>query len=184
LPALRVLGAADVTNPLLGPSGASAVYGPQKGATAAEVEVLDAALARLADVIERDLGPDVRDIERGGAAGGLGAGLVAFLGAELREGAEIVADATGLDRRAAAADLVITGEGRLDGQTVFGKSTARVARAAAAAGKPVICLAGSLGAGHEEAARLFTTVEVLEGGEAANALGAAALRAMARIGLS
>ena len=163
---VRCLGATDVTNPLCGPSGAAAVYGPQKGADAAAVAELDAALARFAAVIKRDLGVDVRDRPGAGAAGGLGAGLLAFLGAELRSGAEVVGRAAGLEARIRAADLVITGEGRLDGQTAFGKAPQYVARLARAAGKPVVCLAGSLGPGHEGVLSVFAHVEALSDGRA------------------
>ena len=130
LEACEVLVACDVANPLCGPDGASRVYGPQKGADAAAVERLDAALANLAAVIERDLGHEVRELPRAGAAGGLGAGLVAFLGAELQSGAEVVAEAAGLAERVAAADVVVTGEGRFDGQTAFGKTPYFVAERA------------------------------------------------------
>jgi glycerate kinase len=138
----QVLGATDVTNPLCGPHGASAVYGPQKGASPADVEELDAALARYAAVIERDLGKRVSDVPGAGAAGGIGAGLIAFLDAELRSGAELVAEVVGLEKRIAAADLVITGEGRLDAQTAYGKTVATVARLAQGQGRPVVALAG------------------------------------------
>lgn len=137
--------ASDVSNPLTGPNGASAIYGPQKGATPEMVAKLDAALRRLADVIRRDLGVDVEDLPGAGAAGGLGAGLVAFTGAQLRPGAEMVMEALKLDDRLTGADLVFTGEGRLDAQTArFGKGPAAVARHARNAGIPVIALGGSL----------------------------------------
>jgi glycerate kinase len=137
--------ASDVTNPLTGPQGASSVYGPQKGATPAMVIELDAALARLAAVIRRDLGRDVEPLPGAGAAGGLGAGLVAFTGASLRPGADMVMDAVHLDERLQGADLVIPGEGRLDAQTTrFGKGPAAVARRAHAAGVRVIGIAGSI----------------------------------------
>lgn len=137
--------ASDVTNPLTGPNGASAVYGPQKGATPEMVAELDAALQRLAEVIRRDLGVEVETLPGAGAAGGLGAGLVAFTGARLRPGAEMVIENLKLDERLAGADLVITGEGRLDSQTArFGKGPAAVARHARNAGIPVIGIAGSL----------------------------------------
>lgn len=137
--------ASDVTNPLTGPNGASAVYGPQKGATPEMVAELDAALQRLAMVIDRDLGVAVETLPGAGAAGGLGAGLVAFTGARLRPGAEMVIGNLRLDERLAGADLVITGEGRLDSQTArFGKGPAAVARHARNAGIPVIGIAGSL----------------------------------------
>ncbi len=137
--------ACDVTNPLTGPQGASAVYGPQKGASPAVVQELDAALHHLAEVIRRDLGADVEGLAGAGAAGGLGAGLVAFVGGRLRPGAEMVMEALRLDERIRGADLVITAEGRLDGQTAkFGKGPAAVAGHARAAGIPVIAIAGEL----------------------------------------
>jgi len=141
--------ASDVSNPLLGPNGASAVYGPQKGAGPEVALELDAALARLADVIERDLGQSVTEIPGAGAAGGCGAGLIAFLGATLVPGAPLVVDATGLDSKLGGANLVITGEGRVDGQSAFGKAPAEVARRAHAAGVPVLLIAGSKGPGWE-----------------------------------
>src|SRR5437867_7293447 len=137
--------ACDVTNPLTGPSGASAIYGPQKGATPAMVAELDAALRHVAEIIRRDLGVDVEALPGAGAAGGLGAGLVAFTGAGLRPGAEMVMQALKLDDRIRGADLVITGEGRLDSQTArFGKAPAAVARHARTAGIPVVGLAGGI----------------------------------------
>jgi glycerate kinase len=141
--------ACDVTNPLVGPHGAARVYGPQKGATPDSVERLEANLAHLADVIERDLGVRVRDLPGAGAAGGLGAGLVAFLGATLRRGVELVIEAVGLEAKLRGADLVLTGEGRLDRQTAFGKVPVGVARLAAAKGIPVVAIAGALGEGSE-----------------------------------
>lgn len=139
--------ACDVDTPLTGPAGASAVFGPQKGATPALVAQLDASLRHYATVIEADLGIAVADLHGGGAGGGLGAALVAFLGARLRPGADLVADALGLEALVAGADLVITGEGRLDGQSVHGKAPLGVARVARRHGKPVIAIAGGLGAG-------------------------------------
>ena len=145
---IRVQVACDVTNPLTGPLGASRVYGPQKGADEASVEMLDQALDRLAREIERDLGVQVRDLPGAGAAGGTGAGLVAFLGAELVRGAPLIVEAAGLDKAlAGGADLVITGEGRIDGQTAFGKAPGEVARRAQKAGVPVLFLAGTRGEG-------------------------------------
>jgi glycerate kinase len=146
--------ACDVTNPLTGPQGASAVYGPQKGADVQTVEELDHALAHFAAVIERDLGKKVADVPGAGAAGGAGAGLMAFLGATLVPGAPLVVEAAGLDDALRAADLVITGEGRVDSQTAFGKAPGEVARRAQAAGIPVILLAGSKGPGWEELTRI------------------------------
>lgn len=155
----RVEVACDVTNPLTGPHGASAVYGPQKGATAEMVAELDAALEHLADVIKRDLGVDVEQLPGAGAAGGLGAGLVAFTGAALAPGAEMVMEALDLDQRLEGATLVITAEGRLDSQTArFGKGPAAVARHARNAGIPVIGIGGSL-ADETELALLFDAVE-------------------------
>ncbi len=141
--------ACDVDNPLIGPHGASAVFGPQKGATPEMVRVLDANLAHYAAVIERTIGKSVADMPGAGAAGGLGAGLHAFLGARLRPGVEIVLSAVEMDRFVADADLVITGEGRLDGQTVHGKTPIGVASVARRHKKPVIAIAGSLGQGFE-----------------------------------
>ena len=151
--------ACDVTNPLTGPSGASAVYGPQKGATPEMVAELDAALKHFAEIIRRDLGVDVESLPGAGAAGGLGAGLVAFTGARLRPGAEMVMEALKLDDRIRGADLVITGEGRLDSQTArFGKGPAAVARHARKAGIPVVALAGGI-ADEAELALLFDGLE-------------------------
>src|SRR5438132_2813897 len=151
--------ACDVTNPMTGPSGASAVYGPQKGATPEMVAELDAALKHFAEVIRRDLGVDVESLPGAGAAGGLGAGLVAFTGARLRPGAEMVLEALKLDDRIKGADLVITGEGRLDSQTArFGKGPAAVARHARKAGIPVVGLAGGI-ADEAELRPLFDGLE-------------------------
>src|SRR5258706_12059636 len=124
--------ASDVTNPLTGPQGASAVYGPQKGADPKAVRELDAALARLAEVIARDLGKQVADIAGAGAAGGAGAGLVAVLGARLVPGAPLLGGASGFDRALHRARLVITGEGRGHGQTAFCKAPGEVAQRATA----------------------------------------------------
>ncbi|MEL4358350.1 MULTISPECIES: glycerate kinase [unclassified Luteococcus] len=139
--------ACDVTNPLCGPDGASAVYGPQKGADPACVEELDAALAHFARVVQRDLGREVASVPGAGAAGGLGAGLLAFTSAELKRGIEIVVQHSGLPDKVRGASLVITGEGRMDSQTRFGKTPKGVADVAAAAGVPVVAVTGSLGDG-------------------------------------
>ncbi len=139
--------ATDVTNVLCGPSGAAATFGPQKGATPDDVATLDRALRRMADVARRDLGVDVSGIAGGGAAGGMGAGLVAFLGARIAWGADIVAEAVALDARLEGASLVITGEGRLDWQTAYHKAPAVVANRASARGIPVLGVGGSLGPG-------------------------------------
>ena len=137
-----VVGACDVDNPLVGPSGASAVYGPQKGASPDDVAALDRALGHLAAVVQRDLGVDLRDEPGAGAAGGLGFGLLAFCGARLRPGVEVVMDAVGLPRRIAAADLVITGEGSLDEQSLHGKVPAGVLGTCELAGVPVAIVCG------------------------------------------
>ena len=144
-----VVVACDVNNPLCGPTGASAVFGPQKGATPEIVAELDAALGHFADIVERDLGADVRERAGAGAAGGLGAGLMALLDAELRAGVDIVLDAVGLTDQLDGADLVITGEGQIDASTIFNKAPVGVARLARQRGIPVIALSGSLGEGYE-----------------------------------
>lgn len=141
--------ACDVRNPLLGPEGASAVFGPQKGATPEVVRELDSALARYADVLERFVGRPVRDVPGAGAAGGLGAGLLAFLDARLVSGAQIVLDAVRFDRRLDGATLVVTGEGRIDGQSAYGKLTQAVTAAARRRGVRVVAVAGTLGEGYE-----------------------------------
>ena len=166
--------ACDVRNPLLGPEGASAVFGPQKGATPAMVRELDAALATYADVVERFVGRNVRDVPGAGAAGGLGAGLVAFLDARLVSGAQLVLDAVGFERQLAGAALVITGEGRIDGQSVYGKLTNAVTKSARAKGVPVVAVAGMVGAGHE--AMREAGIEAVETLAASDAERAAAMR--------
>ncbi len=137
--------ACDVTNPLYGPLGAAAVYGPQKGATPAIVAELDAALQHYARIIERDLHESVSDIPGAGAAGGLGAGMIAFLHATLRPGAQIVFEAVHLEEKLRTADLVLTAEGQLDVQTGYGKSVGAVAHMAKRYSLPVIAIAGGLG---------------------------------------
>ena len=146
---VQVRVACDVTNPLTGPEGASAVYGPQKGADPATVRLLDQALGRLAQVIEHQYGKRVADIPGAGAAGGTGAGLMAFLDAKLVSGAALVVAASGFDEALPGAQLVITGEGRADGQTAYGKAPGEVARRAQAAGIPTVLIAGTKGAGWE-----------------------------------
>ena len=141
--------ACDVSNPLTGPEGASAVYGPQKGATPGIVERLDAALKNFADVVERDIGMSIDAVPGSGAAGGLGGGMMAFLGGSLRAGVDIVLDQVGLDQKLEGADLVITGEGQLDFQTVYNKAPIGVAWRAKERGIPVIAISGSLGKGFE-----------------------------------
>ena len=142
----RIEVACDVDNPLTGARGASAVFGPQKGATPEMVQALDANLARLARIVGRDLGVAVDTVPGAGAAGGMGAAMLAFFGATLKPGIEIVTAAVDLDTHVRDADLVITGEGRIDFQTVHGKTPIGVARVAKRHGKPVIGIAGSLGA--------------------------------------
>jgi len=146
-PAIEV--ACDVRNPLLGPEGASAIYGPQKGATPEMIAELDAALARYADVIEDFVGHNVRDVPGAGAAGGLGAGLLAFLDARLRSGAELVLDATKFTSRITGADLVVTGEGRADAQSAYGKLTQAVTHAARDAGVRAAMVVGGTAPGYE-----------------------------------
>lgn len=136
--------ACDVTNPLTGKEGASAIFGPQKGAAPAQVTQLDAALQHYAAIIQRDLDIDVLHVPGGGAAGGMGAALHAFCQAELRRGIEIVTEALGLDALVKDATLVITGEGRIDSQTIHGKVPIGVAKVAKRYNKPVIGIAGSL----------------------------------------
>ncbi len=146
----RFLIASDVDNPLCGPRGASAVYGPQKGATAEMVDQLDRALGHYAEVLRRDLGKEVADLPGAGAAGGLGAGLMAFCGAQVRSGIDTLLDALGFDDLMEAVDLVITGEGSIDGQTAFGKVPVGVAkRVRRLSPAPVVALAGSIGPGAE-----------------------------------
>ena len=137
--------ACDVDNPLTGERGASAIFGPQKGATPAMVQALDANLRHFAQVIQRDLGVDVDQVAGAGAAGGMGAAMLAFMQGQLRPGCEIIAKAVGLDAAVRGADLVITGEGRIDQQTIFGKTPFGVATVARQHGVPVIGIAGSLG---------------------------------------
>jgi glycerate kinase len=141
---MEIIVACDVTNPLCGPTGASAVYGPQKGATPEMVRHLDAALANYAKVKKRDLGKEIAEIPGSGAAGGLGAGMLAFLSAKLQRGVQIVIDVVGLEEAVKDCDLVVTGEGGVDAQTAYGKAPAGVAEVAYRYGKPVIIIAGSV----------------------------------------
>ena len=144
-PAVRsipILTMCDIDNPLCGPTGASAVFGPQKGADAAMVRRLDDGLRQLAALLERDVGRDVLNLPGGGAAGGFGAGAAAFFASPLQMGIDVVLALTDFDRRAADAALVITGEGRLDSQSLRGKVVVGVARRAKALGVPVAALVG------------------------------------------
>ncbi|WP_437833743.1 glycerate kinase (plasmid) [Niallia taxi] len=136
--------ACDVDNPLIGPKGASAIFGPQKGATPEIVNQLDENLAHYAEIIEKDLGVKIADVPGAGAAGGLGGGLLAFMQAELSRGVDIVMEAAKLSDIIAGADLVITGEGKIDGQTIFGKTPIGVAKTAKKHGVPVIGIAGNV----------------------------------------
>jgi glycerate kinase len=160
---VSVVAATDVTNPLCGPEGASLVYGPQKGASLDTARALDEALRRYADIVQRDVGVSVLAIPGAGAAGGLGAGLVAFARAAIRPGFGVVADAVDLRERIRAADLVLTGEGRLDGQTRYGKAVAGVARLAAECGVPVLVVPGTLGPGWEAILPYVAGVEPITG---------------------
>ncbi|MCE2413525.1 glycerate kinase [Candidatus Poribacteria bacterium] len=141
--------ACDVNNPLTGPDGASHVYGPQKGATPEMIETLDGYLAHFDDILTQTLGKSFNDIPGSGAAGGLGAGLMAFLDAELRLGVDIMIDAVNLKERVKGATVVFTGEGQLDFQTAFGKTPVGVAKVAKAHGIPVIAIAGGIAEGAE-----------------------------------
>ncbi|MEB3331920.1 MAG: glycerate kinase [Synechococcaceae cyanobacterium] len=141
--------ACDVDNPLLGPGGATAVYGPQKGGTPEGLELLEASLSKLAALLEAATGRSVRDCPGAGAAGGIGAMLLALADVELRPGIAIVLETSGFAAALAGADLVISGEGRLDGQSAHGKTVGGVARAAATAGVPVLAIAGEIGPGAE-----------------------------------
>ncbi|WP_367375554.1 glycerate kinase [Pseudomonas lini] len=141
--------AADVNNPLCGPHGASAIFGPQKGASPEQVEQLDQALGHFAELCAQALDKDVREEPGSGAAGGLGFAAKAFLGAQFQAGVEVVAELVGLAEAVKDADLVITGEGRFDAQTLRGKTPFGVARIARQHGVPVIVIAGTLGEGYQ-----------------------------------
>ncbi|HMJ04919.1 MAG TPA: glycerate kinase [Chthoniobacterales bacterium] len=159
----KFTGAADVQNPLLGQRGATRVFGPQKGGTAEQLEMLERGLERLAEVVSRDLGCDFRDAPGAGAAGGLGFGLMSFCGATLRSGFELVAEILGLAAAIDRADVVITGEGRLDAQTLEGKAPGGVASIARSLGKPVHAIVGVTDA--SAANGLFDSVTALVEGE-------------------
>lgn len=140
--------ACDVKNPLTGPEGASAVYGPQKGASPEMVSTLDNNLSHLAQIIKRDLDKDVEILPGAGAAGGMGAGSVAFLGGKLIPGFDIVTDVLKLKEKVEKADIILTGEGKIDAQTLEGKTPFAVAQLAKGAGKKVLAFAGYLGEDH------------------------------------
>lgn len=144
LTGVEVIGLTDVRNPLLGPQGASAVYGPQKGADPVAVAELERALTNYADIVARDVGVEIASVPAGGAAGGLAAGLIAFAGARLEPGVVRVAEAVRLRERLTGAGLVITAEGRLDRQSLFGKTVAGVAALAREAAAPCLAVAGTV----------------------------------------
>ena len=149
---VKISVAIDVQNPLCGKQGSAYIFGPQKGATPVMVKKLDASLRHLAKVIACDLQRDILKIKGGGAAGGLGAGLVAFANAKLQNGVEVVVEVTELSKHIQGADLVITGEGRVDTQTAFGKTPLGVARAAAKERVPTVAIGGSVA---DDANKLF-----------------------------
>ncbi len=148
----KIIIASDVDNPLYGKRGAACVYGPQKGATAAMIKQLDDNLRHFSDVIKKQLRKNVQSLKGAGAAGGLGAGLVVFANADIQSGIDIIAKATALKKHIKGADLVITGEGRVDFQTAFGKTPAGVARLAKKQRIPVIAIGGGLA---DDAAGVF-----------------------------
>jgi len=154
---VRITCICDVDNPLYGPSGAAYVFAPQKGADERMVALLDGQLRALAAVVEKELGKDIARMPGAGAAGGFGGGAVAFLGAELRPGIEVVLDTVRFDEQLCGADLVITGEGRVDSQSVRGKVISGVARRTAPAGVPLIVIAGGIAEGAEAAYDLGVT---------------------------
>jgi glycerate kinase len=153
----KIIAAVDVQNPLLGENGATRVFGPQKGASEDELSVLERALTRLADVVAEEFGFDYRDRPGAGAAGGLGFGLMSFCGATIRPGFDVVAEAVGLESKMKDADVVITGEGSLDRQTLQGKTPAGVARLARKLGKKVFAIAGRYD-GNQQVQELFDEV--------------------------
>jgi len=159
---IKIVAPCDVRNPLLGENGATRTFGPQKGATPAELEILERALTKLADTITRDLGCDFRNNPGAGAAGGLGFGLMSFCDAELRPGFDVVADIVELEEKIKATDVVITGEGKLDTQTLEGKAPAGVARLARKFGKRVFAVVGHAQA-DQQAREIFEGVYELGG---------------------
>jgi glycerate kinase len=160
---VRITSLSDVTNPLLGENGAARVFAPQKGATPEMVRILERNLARLASIIKRDVGVDVADVPGAGAAGGLGAGIVAFLDGKIESGIAVIMELVGLRKKIRGADLVITGEGRFDFQTARGKAPMGVAKVAGELGVPTVAICGSFGEGYAEAAKVhFLAVLSLE----------------------
>ena len=171
---IRVL--CDVNNPLTGHEGAASVYAPQKGASPSEVEVLDAGLKHLAAVIRRDIGIDIEDMPGAGAAGGLGAGMVAFAGGSLVSGIDSVLETLHFERRLAGASLCLTGEGRIDGQSLSGKACMGVAAVATRYDVPTVALVGEVGPGADRciAAGLKDIIVIGEGHPAAYSISSAA----------
>jgi glycerate kinase len=159
-PQLKIIAAADVRNPLLGENGATRVFGPQKGAGDDKIEILERALAKLANIVSKEFGIDYRTEPGAGAAGGLGFGLMSFCAAKIRPGFEVVAEAADLESKMTNAELVITGEGSLDWQTLEGKTPAGIARLARKLGKPVFAIAGRTD-GNRQVSELFDGVYVL-----------------------
>lgn len=163
----RITVACDVQNPLCGKEGASVVFGPQKGATPEDVILLDEALARYGKKIKEAIGLDVLSIPGGGAAGGLGVGLVAFCGAELQSGIDVVLDATGFDDHLQGVDLILTGEGKIDAQVKYGKALAGVMERGRSSQIPIIAVAGSIEGSRKEYLKngSIQVVETLVDGE-------------------
>jgi glycerate 2-kinase len=159
-PQVKIIAAVDVRNPLLGTNGATHVFGPQKGATPDRIDVLEEALTNLADVVSKDLDVDYRNEAGAGAAGGLGFGLMSFCVAKIRPGFDVVAESIDLGSKMKDADVVITGEGGLDRQTLEGKTPAGVARLARKLGKPVFAIVGRASE-DRQAREIFDDVYVL-----------------------
>src|SRR5947199_3603902 len=157
---LKIIAAVDVQNPLLGENGATRVFGPQKSASEDELNLLEQALTRLADLVAKEFGSDYRDRPGAGAAGGLGVGLISFCGATIRPGFDVVAEAVGLESKMKGVDIVITGEGSLDRQTLEGKTPGGVARLARKLGKKVFAIAGRY-EGNQQVHELFDEVDQL-----------------------
>ena len=158
----KIIAACDVQNPLLGPRGTARVFSPQKGADARTVEALEMHLTNLADVVASDLECDFRDTPGAGAAGGIGFGLLSFCGAKMRNGFDVVAEVLRIEERIAACDLVITGEGRLDTQTLEGKGPAGIAALARKHRKPVLAFAGSIADDHGVADIFTATCPIID----------------------
>jgi glycerate kinase len=150
LASCELIAACDVVNPIVGPQGASLIYSPQKGASPQMAIELDKALQHFVSIILKQTGSDISFLRYGGSAGGAGAGIAALLGGKLESGSELILNSIGFDEALEGCDLVITGEGRIDRQTTFGKAPMAVTKRAKKRGIPVIMFAGSLGVGHEE----------------------------------